>query len=410
VRVLFISSWFPYPTDNGSRIRAHNLIRALAREHEVYLIAMMQDDSHPGDSVHLDDICRVIALHESKWFKPRTYRFALGYLSALPRSYYDTYDPEVTDSVESAIEDYAPDAIVAFQMGAAVYLPREVRIPAILEELELGPIHRYLTQTRGSRRLRANLAGGKHIRLVKEVLGRCAGFTCATLEELALANSYCRPGMPGEVIPNCVDVAGYNIGPGARERADLIYNGSVTFTANADAVGYFADAIMPIILERHPEMKLKVTGRIPATEPTRRQARGDKPAADAGVVFTGYLPDIRDALRTALALVVPLRTGGGSRLKILEAMAAGVPVVSTTIGAEGIHAVHGEHILIADTPGEFAEAVDTLARDRDFADHLRLAARGLVERRYDWKGAGGSFVEMVERIAAAGVRTGAFLE
>ena len=166
-----------------------------------------------------------------------------------------------------------------------------------------------------------------------------------------------------------------------------------------DAVRFFASDIYPILARRRPGVKLRVTGRTAGVD------LGG--VADcAGVEFTGYVEDIRTVLSRSAVCVVPLREGGGSRLKILEAMAAGVPVVSTSVGVEGIEAESGRHLLVADTPSDLADAVERVLSDHELASRLSREARDLVERRYDWSSIGEGFVGVVESVAKTGACCG----
>ena len=396
MRVLFISTWFPYPPDNGSRIRAYNLIRALAAEHEVHLVSLLQDDSRREDAARLGDICRVVSLHESRWFKAGTLRSLAGFFSTRPRSYVDTYDPEIARAVRAAIEEVSPDVLVASQIGSMVYVPAGSPVPVVFEELEIGSMLRRINAGRLSARMRARLTFAKHRRLVRELLAKADAFTCVSAEELDLASESFRsllaPAIRGAVVPNGVDTDHHTNGARAPEEGALVYNGALTYRANLDAVRHFARAIYPILRSSCPNVRLRVTGRC---------AGVDLAGLDGcpGIELTGYVEDIRTVLNRSSACVIPLREGGGSRLKILEAMAAGVPVVSTSVGAEGLDLENGRHALIADSPADFAGAVDRVLRDADLAGRLSREARELVERQYDWSSIGRLFVDVVESAA-----------
>jgi glycosyltransferase involved in cell wall biosynthesis len=197
------------------------------------------------------------------------------------------------------------------------------------------------------------------------------------------------------VVPNGVDVSRHN--PELRQpRAGVIlYNGALTYGANLDAVRYYAASIHPILSQRIPGVRLRVTGRYDGVD-----LSGIKGCA--GIELTGYVEDIRTELSSASVCLVPLREGGGTRLKILEAMAAGVPVVATSVGAEGIDVVDHEHILIADAPEDIAQAVATVLCDSVIAATLSCNARRLVETKYDWSAVGRSFVGVVESMPLDG--------
>jgi glycosyltransferase involved in cell wall biosynthesis len=166
-----------------------------------------------------------------------------------------------------------------------------------------------------------------------------------------------------------------------RDARRLVYSGSPTYAPNRDAVAFFAADILPRIRARIPDAWLAVTGKTEG-------ASLDGLTTTPGIAFTGWLPDIRAYVAASRVCVVPLRQGGGTRLKILEAMALGTPVVATTKGAEGLDLTSGEDILIADDPEAFTDATVRLLADD--ALHARIAAhaRATVAARYDWEAIG----------------------
>jgi len=392
MRVLFVSAWFPYPPDNGSRIRAYNLIRSLSSRHQVYLVSLLQEDSLRENAEHLSGICEVVSLHESRWFRAGSLRSFLGLFSGKPRSYVDTFVPSVRNAIQKAIREVSPDVIVASQAGSMVYVPADAPAPVVFEEMEVGWMHRQLRNCRGVKRLRRQLTLAKYRSFIRGLLRRADAYTCVSTQERELISRFYDPGITGTVVPNGVDTDYYNGGARNPEPEALVYNGALTYGANLDAVRYFASDIYPILKDRCPRAKLRVTGRTTGVD--LRDVE-DCP----GIVLTGYVDDMRDVLNRSAACVVPLREGGGSRLKILEAMAAGVPVVSTSVGAEGLDCTDGKEILIADAPAEFVEAITRVLTDASVAQELSQNARNLVEQRYSWSMIGDSFVDMVETVA-----------
>ena len=161
------------------------------------------------------------------------------------------------------------------------------------------------------------------------------------------------------------------------KRNRILFAGSMDYFANTDAVTWFAETVWPDLHARYPELIFTIAGREPASEV---RALERMPAIEV----TGTVDDLRPYYREALAAVVPLRIGGGSRLKILEAMAAGVPVVSTELGAEGIEASDGENILIANTAERLSRSLSELLQDQELRLRLTTSARLLVRQRYDW--------------------------
>jgi glycosyltransferase involved in cell wall biosynthesis len=173
----------------------------------------------------------------------------------------------------------------------------------------------------------------------------------------------------------------------------LVFTGAMDWMPNEDAILYFCSNILPLIREKVPEVKLRVVGRRPGKKIVALQE------TDTRVEVTGTVDDIRPHVRNASVYIVPLRVGSGTRLKIFEAMAMGMAIVSTTIGAEGLPVVHGEHILLADTPEAFAKATVTVLTQSPLRERLSRAARALVEERYGWAAATDVVDDVLRRVS-----------
>jgi glycosyltransferase involved in cell wall biosynthesis len=193
-----------------------------------------------------------------------------------------------------------------------------------------------------------------------------------------------------EVVPNGVDTIGNHPDPSAEPKPySLIYTGAVTYNANLDAVEYFVHDIWPLVCARYPQAIFTVTGGTGNVSVSEL-------AAQRGVKFSGYLPSVADAVREQWAVIAPLRVGGGTRLKILEAMALGTPVIATSKGAEGLDIHSGKDILIGDSPQDFADAIGRLFEDAALRTQLSSAGRALVERDYDWSALASRLINLVE--------------
>jgi glycosyltransferase involved in cell wall biosynthesis len=192
-------------------------------------------------------------------------------------------------------------------------------------------------------------------------------------------------------VPTGVDLDYFRLRDTSEKAHTLVFTGSMDWAANEDAILYFCSEILPRIRRQIPDARLSVVGR----NPTRR-IRALK-AEDALVDVTGTVDDIRRYVHEAAVYVVPLRIGGGTRIKIFEAMALAKPVVSTTLGAQGLPVRHGENVLLADTPETFAEHTVRLLRDCSERQRLGRAGRSLVESRYSWPAA----VDVVEGVLSA---------
>jgi glycosyltransferase involved in cell wall biosynthesis len=204
-------------------------------------------------------------------------------------------------------------------------------------------------------------------------------YLCSAEDERRLLDAI--PGARTAVIPNAADVDYYQPRPSdpPPDGRTVVFFGHLSYAPNVDGVIYFVEEIWPRVVEAHPEARLKIIGA--------RPSRSLQRLAGPRVELTGFVPDLRPHLAAAAAVVVPLRLGGGTRLKIVEAMAMGKAIVSTRLGAEGIEAVPGRDLLIEDQPDAFAAAVNRLLGDPELAARMGKSARSLAAERYSWSGA-----------------------
>jgi len=191
-------------------------------------------------------------------------------------------------------------------------------------------------------------------------------------------------------VPTGVDLAYFTRAPEApKVDSDLVFVGSMDWMANQDGVAWFLDQVLPLIRRKHPQCTVSIVGRNPSSALLRRAGR------DSRITVTGTVPDVRPYLWGARISIVPLRIGSGTRLKIFEAMAAKVPVVSTTIGAEGLPLTNGEHAWIADTAEDFARRCVELLEDGAERERLSDAAWKLVSERFSWESVTSGFESLL---------------
>ena len=201
-----------------------------------------------------------------------------------------------------------------------------------------------------------------------------------------------------EVVGNGVDVEFFTANPTQNGvRRDLVFMGRMDYHANIDAAVFFAKKIWPLVRARRPELRFVVVGAQPTKEVLALRDL-------AGVTVTGTVEDVRPFYHSALAAVVPLRVGGGTRLKVLEAMAAGTPVISTTLGAEGLAVTPGKDILVADSSEAIADTVASLQAKTPEWESLIANARTLVQRQYDWSVIGEVLLQLYEEQVEIGAR------
>jgi polysaccharide biosynthesis protein PslH len=402
----------PFPLDNGARIRAYHLLREMARYHTVHLVSGQQADSPATVPAELATLCVSVTLVPWTWYDRGAKTGKWGELRSLftakPRSVIENTNPKLTQAIADGIKKRNPDAIVVLAHPMDEYLPNLLpNVPLILPDIELsGMLH--AAQTGG---VKSKLMAQKGTRYWHGQLQKYTHICACSEEEAAVVAKIA--GKSVAVVPNGVALEEFNPpfsrptkseiarveGLGERERRNtLIYNGSLTYDLNEEAVDWFLAAVMPLIHAQIPEARLTVTGR----KTPAHDAKYASAVADKTLVFTGFVADINTVLQAAAICVVPLLQGGGTRLKILEAWALGVPVVSTTIGASGLGAVSGTNCLLADTPEAFADAVIRLLSGSELAQSLAHNARCHVEAKFDWRQIGEDFNQLLGKLPQGG--------
>ena len=391
MNILFLSPWFPYPTENGSKIRIYNLIKYLSNRHNIRLISFVRTGEHV-DPEGLEGICRLEATIPWRVFNPYSWKSLAGFFSPTPRSVVDTYSPQMAKQMEQIVANERPDLIIASEMNTATYGGRKWNIPCILDEMQLGLYyHQWVIATSSISKVRRKLYLRKvsaYTRHLREQYNAC---TVVSEAERDLFSQLVDKNDCVHVVPNGVDLDFNRPGIARPEPETLIYNGALTFSANLDAMSYFLQEIFPIIRAQAPGATLKITGSTQGVNLCQLPS-------DDHVIFSGFLPDIRPAVASAWACIVPLRRGGGTRLKILEAMALGTPVIATSIAAEGLSITPEKNILLADTPEEFSAQTIRLLNDSQLRDELSISGREMVEKYYGWDTIGSTFERIIESI------------
>ena len=392
MRILFLSTWFPFPPDNGSKIRVYHLLRALGQRHEVTLLSFAWDTARPDAASASQAFCAAVRAVPLDPFATNQASALRTFLSFHPMASRPI--PAMQACTAAALRAQKFDAVIAStEMMTPYALQASDGVPRILEDhnaMTRWAWERYLAQRSPLQRARCWLSWQKN-RHYEARLFRRFDLVAMVSEQDRAACLESLPGYRGPVavIPNGVDCAHHRPGLAEVRPNTLIYNGALTYSANYDAMRMFLAEIYPLVRQQNPAVTLSITGSTKGVDLTGLRL-------DDSVRLTGYVEDIRLPVAGSTVCVVPLRQGGGTRLKILEAMALGTPVVATSKGAEGLEVVDGEHLLIADTPAAFAEAVGRVLRDPALRARLSVNARALVEAKYDWPAIGAQFVELVE--------------
>jgi sugar transferase (PEP-CTERM/EpsH1 system associated) len=392
MKILFLSTWFPYPPNQGSKTRAFHLLKALARRHSVAVVSFEDAPLKPEWRRAVEEMCpRVEVVREKPFARPRL-RSWLGWFSPTPSAVVAGYSRQMSETVRAVAGGWNPDVVIAMTFAAAPYALEVEGVRRVVDVdnlLALMLREEYLGTAGPLRRARRYLAYRKlrrYERMLFSQFDLClvtSALDCGRIREyIPLRDSQI------SLVPNGVDLEYFAPNGQSPDGDSLVFTGSLAYDPNRDAMEYFLEEIFPEIRRTRPSAHLTVTGAAGGA-PLRPELRQDS------VRFTGYLDDVRPVVRGSAASVAPLRKGAGTRLKILESMALGTPVVSTSKGAEGLRVEPGVHLLMADHASEFASQTTHLLTDPGLRASLAENARRLVTHEYAWDSIGGQFEQAV---------------
>lgn len=395
MKILFISPWYPQPPDNGAKIRITNLLSALCSQHEVALVAAHQPASLPAVAAAspLSECQKIIPVPWSPQPVQGVYRL-LSFIWAKPDWVFFIPDLAMYTAISQAVQDEHFDLVISYELSTVGYFPAHRPLPLILEDVELGGYLANNGPTTFVSQVRRWLFLWKLQRALQAVKESVSAYTVPSATEAAHLHKLLPNAAPVEIVPNCLDATQYANIVATPQPATLIFTGALTFPANYDAVVYFLREIYPLIKQEISAVRLVVTGRhdgiaLPLAE------------QDESVQLLGFVEDVRPHIAGSWTAIVPLLTGGGTRFKILEAMALGTPVVSTSKGAEGLIAQADRHLLIGDTSQAFAAAVIQLCRDQALRERLSMAGKQLVAEEYTWQAVAPRYLAWIEQVIQA---------
>ena len=413
MRIVWVKMGGLWPATTGGRVRSLNTISELAREHQISVITTHgQGDDPEGLGEQLARCERVVSV---PYAVPK--RGSAAFAAAVAGSWFSHYPVDlwkwrvraVRREVQKVLASGNVDLCIADFLFAAANVPMLARqrsgqagnVPVLLFEHNVE----YLIwqrlanlETTAWKRALFEMEWRK-VRACEAEACRRAAMTIAVSDDDRERLSEMSPGSRIVSIPTGVDTRYFTPRPGADVPARLVFSGSMDWHPNEDAVCYFVDTILPRVRAEFPNVSFTIIGRNPG--PRVREL-----AAQPGVHVTGTIDDVRPSIAEGAVYVVPLRAGSGTRIKIFEALAMGKPVVSTTVGAEGLALESGRHFLAADTPHDFAHAVIRLLRDPVRRQALGDAGRALVEANYSWTTVARQFEARCEEVVAEHVYPG----
>jgi sugar transferase (PEP-CTERM/EpsH1 system associated) len=382
MRVLVIDEEFPWPLHSGKRIRTYHLIRELSRRHRITYLAYGHPDSPAVAHFDSMSIEPVLVRPPNRTQEGLRFYGRLLFNLASPHPYTVTsqYTARFHAELRRRVASKRYDLVICEWSPYARFLCglNGIKKVIVAHNLESAIWRRYEeTERHPLRRWYVSVQRQK----MEEFEGQCFswanGATAVSESDAGVIRAQ-YPGLPVEVIENGVDVNHFQPPQnGAGSTPTVMFSGAMDWRPNQDAASYFVSEVWPLVRKRHPTARAFLVGREPSAA-IRTLGK------EAGVTVTGTVDDVRPYIAQASVCIVPLRVGGGSRLKILEAMAMGRAVVSTRVGAEGLRVRDGEHLLVADSPEDFSQAVDRCLNDAALRTQLGTSGRRLVEAQYGW--------------------------
>lgn len=378
MRILFITETVPYPLDSGGRIKTFHTLRMLTGAHQVRLHAFIRDEAQRAHRPALEALGVPTTLHLVPRSIPREAWFAARSLLGAPYSVGRHFDGGVHRAVAAEASAWRPDLVYCDHLSMGEYA-RRLGVPIVYDahNVEYAILRRF-AGTRPDPVTRAAAAvEWRRVRNYEAELCRLSRlvFVVSDVDRQSLT-ALSGPGVRFAEVPISVDATGFAPIATLTRAPRLLFLGGLHWPPNADALLTFVRESWPLVRASRPDATLTSVGR--DDHPSAAECR-----AAPGVHLTGWVPEIDPFVQESRLLVVPMRAGSGMRVKILEAMARGLPVVSTSVGCEGIGVEPGKHLLLADTPDAFAAAVLRVLSDDDLAASLAAQARALVLERYD---------------------------
>ncbi len=389
MNILFLCHRFPYPPHAGSKVRAFQMIKHLAQDHNVTVCSLVRSESEVEEGKGLGDYCdryHMVRVHEPVQIGRMVARLA----TAEPSSMGYFFSREYAACVRSELEQSAYDLIVVHSSSVAPYVER-CPVPKLLDFCDMDS-QKWLEYARYKpfpQSLGYALEGRKLVRAEARLARAFDVSTVATEGELSSLMTI-EPTAVGDWFPNGVDTEYFAPSTGDYDPNTISFIGRMDYYPNEECMVEFCARVLPLLKQRVPGIRLNIVGAAPS--PAVKKL-GEIP----GVTVTGTVPDIRPFVLGSAATVAPLNIARGTQNKILEAMAMGVPVVCSPVAARGVDAIAGEHLLVADSPTEYADAIISVLSDAQRRKRLGELGRERVLTHHAWESAMRRLDNIIER-------------
>jgi len=397
LRILWLKTELLHPVDKGGKIRTYNTLKELKRDHYITYVALDDGsadlEAHERAQEYCHDLISV-PHHQREKFSPGFYaELLLNLVSRFPYAIKKYESASMRREIIERANNGTVDVVICDFLAPAINVPRSLSCPAILFQHNVEAMiwkRHFEVQSNPLKKSYLRRQWRKMEKFEKEM--------CQRFDSVIAVSAEDRDQMRKEYsvkavfdVPTGVDTEFFTpFGKEDTEPHNVVFTGSMDWLPNEDAIRYYTDQILPIIRRSIPDATLTVVGRNPYPGLLELSKR------DPSIVVTGRVEDVRPFMERAAAYVVPLRIGGGTRLKIFEAMAMEKAIVSTSVGAEGLPVTNGKELRIADTPETFAAAVLDLLVNPQSAKQIGQQAGQVVRERFGWNGVAKRFAEICE--------------
>lgn len=390
MKVLVVSAHFPYPPRWGFAMRVYQLARELAKRHEVTLLSYATSDDENVTAVGSDFAAEVVRRDPPSVARKRIQQLR-SLVSPLPYEARATYSSELQAAVDRLCAETRFDVVqLESPLVAGLRFPPGTALVLDEHNIEYEVFERMAARERSPlRRTFYRLEHARFRRFEQRVWQSVAGCAVTSEREAPVLRRHA-PRLPVQVVPNGVDADYFRPSGAAVDPDEIVFNGVLDYRPNVDAATFLLDDVLPIVRRRRPGVHVTLVGRTGDADVA--------PFTREGVELTGEVPDVRPFLERAAVVAVPIRMGGGTRLKVVEGLALARPMVSTSLGCEGVGVRDGQELLVGDTAEAFAEQLLRLLEDRGLADRLGRAGRDLMQRECSWQAAAGRLEGLYEMI------------
>ena len=396
MKILMLTPYLPYPLLSGGQIRTYNLLKKLARKHEVTLFSLIKNEQEKEHIAELEKYCAKVAV-----FKRSEHPFTLANIfrtafSSYPFLVIRNHAPKIISAVEKELKKHHYDLIHAETFYMMPHIPKTTTPTILVEQtIEYLGYQSYAQKAPFFLRPILNIDIQKIIRWEKHYWNACDTLIVMSDEDKKYIAKEIGQPKKIEVVANGVDSSWFaEIKKKAHKYPTLLSVGTFKWLPNVEAVDYLVTKVWPLIRAQLPQAKLLIVGNAP----TKRVL--DYQKADRSITVMGKIPDIRTAFARSDVLMAPVFSGKGTRYKVLEAMASETPIVATTTAVEGLEVEHGIHVMTSDTPEGMAAHAVHLLNEQKLREKLAKNGKVFVQKHYDWSFISAKLDQIYKRIGS----------